>query len=348
MGSGFSASLFFCSTGCFAPRLPIWNHQQIDGSLERSAVGCLSAISLMNGHAIQAAPAPFHKPASLAPPQSGRLSAFREMYLWLAGGGSPGDVVLDKLDVSRRIGGMDIYVDESIHDRGNFIVLVALHATSDQIVEATDAMRHCGFSPGSDEFKSSLRMRGNDRAQELRERFRSIIGGCKIAIGICALDERHKLMALAGRLGTAFASRYPTLEGTIYLDQGIKDQPTDLPSGYSIQANCDSKQLVGIQLADCSAHFIATILLDELGLARKMVPKNRAYPGDDGELELAWELWASIRYALAGSEPVRLDNDGFPEPLMKPFGLVLSDGCDDLVKEAAKHRLGSVWVGCIH
>ncbi|MEH6691121.1 MULTISPECIES: DUF3800 domain-containing protein [Pseudorhizobium] len=243
---------------------------------------------------------------------------------------------------------MDIYIDESIHERGGFIVLTALHASPDQIREATDALSQCGFSPGLDEFKSSLKMQGNAQAQELRERFRSIIGGCKIAIGVCSLNERSELMQLAGRLGGAFASRYPGVMATAFLDQGMKHQSTIPPLGYSIVADCDSKQVIGIQLADCCAHFISTILLDELGLARKMVPKSRIYPGDDGELELAWELWASIRYALASSEPVRRNDDGFPEPFMKPFGLIFSDGCDDKVKEAAQHRLGSVWVGCIH
>ncbi|MBY3387613.1 DUF3800 domain-containing protein [Rhizobium ruizarguesonis] len=244
---------------------------------------------------------------------------------------------------------MDIYIDESIHNRANFIVLAAIWVPPDEIRIATEALSECGFVPGRDEFKSSMKMNGNSHAQALREHFRKIIGRCKIAIGICAVNERHQLMSLAASIGNAVASQNPNENGIIHLDQGIKPQSISLPTGYLLNADCDSKTVIGIQLADCCAHFIATILLDELGVARKMVPARRVYPGNDGDLELAWELWASIRYALAGSDPIgALDDDGFHEPLLKPFGLVFSDGCDPSVFEAAKRRFGSVWVGCIH
>lgn len=256
---------------------------------------------------------------------------------------------VDKAIRHRRICRMDIYIDESIHDRANFIVLAAVWAQPDEIRIATEALSKCGFVPGRDEFKSSMKMNGNSHAQDLREHFREIIGRCKIAIGICAVNERHQLMSLASSIGTAIAFQNPNENGVIYLDQGIRPQSINLPTGYLLNPDCDSKTVIGIQLADCCAHFIATILLDELGVARKMVPARRVYPGSDGDLELAWELWASIRYALAGNKPIGdPDDDGFHEPLLEPFGLVFSDDCDPRVAEAARRRLGSVWVGCIH
>lgn len=244
---------------------------------------------------------------------------------------------------------MDIYIDESIHDRGNFIVLAAVCAPPDEIRIATEALRQCGFAPGHDEFKSSMKMNGNKPAHDLRERFREVIGRCKIAIGICAVRERHQLMSLAASICEAIASQNAIEAGTIYLDQGIKPQSISIPAGLQLWPGCDSKSVIGIQLADCCAHFIATILLDELGVVRKMVPARRVYPGNEGDLELAWELWASIRNALAGREPIgAVDDDGIHEPLLKPFGLVFSDGCDAHVAEAARRPFGSVWVGCIH
>jgi len=163
---------------------------------------------------------------------------------------------------------MDIYIDESIHDRANFIVLAAVCARPDEIRIATEALCQCGFAPGRDEFKSSMKMNGNKQAQNLRERFREIIGRCKIAIGICAVKERHQLMSLAGTVGGAIASHDLSEKGIIHLDQGIKRQSITLPNGYLMNADCDSKSVIGIQLADCCAHFIAAILLDELGVAR--------------------------------------------------------------------------------
>jgi Protein of unknown function (DUF3800) len=245
---------------------------------------------------------------------------------------------------------MDIYFDESIHVRGNFIVLAAVAASPDQIATATDALRQCGFEPGRDEFKSSVSMKGNLQAQELRERFRSIIGhgGCKVALGVCAIEERDQLHLLARQICDAIPEDG---EGRriVYLDQGMKLQAMDTPGRYEWKPNCDSKKVIGIQLADCCAHFMSTMLLGELGLFDKMVPARPEKTGYDFDLELAWELWASLRYALAGSEPVSpADEDGFYEPLFKPYGFVLSDGCDDKVAEAARKRFGAVWVGCIH
>lgn len=244
---------------------------------------------------------------------------------------------------------MDIYIDESIHERANFIVLAAVCAKPDDIQAATAALRECGFTPGHDEFKSSIRMNGNPQAQDLRDRFQQIIGRCKIAIGVCAATERDQLMSLAARVGEAMASHDTGKSGTIHLDQGMKRQPINLPSGYLLETDCDSKAVIGIQLADCCAHFIATMLLGELGLFDKMVPANRVYSGDEGEFALAWGLWASLRYALASSQPLDpVDEDSHYEPTRKPFGLVFSDGCDEAVMKAANKRFAVGWIGCIH
>lgn len=244
---------------------------------------------------------------------------------------------------------MSIYIDESIHARANFIVLAAVVASDEQTQQAEKALSACGFVPRQDEFKSSMRMAENPNAQQLRDRFQEIIGRCKIAIGVCSVHERDHLMSLAGRIIEAITRHGTFAEKTVYLDQGMKSNPVRLPDGYTLETGCNSKSVVGIQLADCCAHFVSSIILGEMGLFNKMVPASRIYPGDPGELDLAWELWASIRHALAGPEPTgALDDYGDYEPSRKPFGMVFSDGCDIAVAEAVRRRLGEVWIGCIH
>jgi hypothetical protein len=66
---------------------------------------------------------------------------------------------------------MEIFFDESIHARGNFIVLAAVCATQKDIESAHAALIDFGFRPGFDEFKSSMKMKGDERAQGLRDRF---------------------------------------------------------------------------------------------------------------------------------------------------------------------------------
>lgn len=244
---------------------------------------------------------------------------------------------------------MDIYFDESIHDRANFIVLAAVVADSEQIAKAEEALRDCGFLPGVDEFKSSMKMKGNPRAQALRENFQYIVGECKVAVGIIPVSERDELMQLAIKLTEVIGENSNSEEFNIFIDEGIKFRSVPTHLNVRIARNCDSKHVLGIQLADCCAHFLSSMLLGELGLFTKMVPSSRIYPGEEGELELAWELWASMRYALAGANPVGgLDPDGYSEPLMGAYGLVCSEGCTPEVRKAADKRFGTVWVGCIH
>lgn len=257
--------------------------------------------------------------------------------------------LLDKQWAVWRSDAMSIYIDESIHARANFIVLAAVVASEEQTQQAEKALSSCGFVPGQDEFKSSMKMAGNPGAQQLRDRFQEIIGKCQIAFGVCSVHERDQLMSLAGRIIEAITHHGSYAEQTVYLDQGMKSNSVKLPDGFTLEMGCDSKSVIGIQLADCCAHFVSSVILGEMGLFKKMVPASRVYPGDPGELELAWELWASIRYALAGPEPAgTLDDYGDYEPLRKPFGMVFSDGCDVAVAQAVRKRLGKVWIGCIH
>jgi hypothetical protein len=66
---------------------------------------------------------------------------------------------------------------------------------------------------------------------------------------------------------------------------------------YKLFLEVDSIKVKGIQLADLVAHTFATMLLEQLGLVDKKVKagENSGYD-PDLEIELGFELWASIRY----------------------------------------------------
>ncbi|MFS2151428.1 DUF3800 domain-containing protein [Rhizobium sp. Rhizsp42] len=244
---------------------------------------------------------------------------------------------------------MDIYFDESIHNRGNFIVLAAVSATREHIQLASEALKECGFTPGEDEFKSSMTMAGNEKAQWLREAYRGIISRCKVGIAICAINERESLMILAGKLAQKMTSNSIDEGGTIYLDGGMKRHPVELPAGFDLATGCDSRSVIGIQLADCCAHAVATIILDEMGIVKRTMAANDAYQDDrEGEIALGWFLWASMRYALTSGMPVNPDDPFFEDANRQPFGLELSPGCDPRVAEVVNKRFGVVWMGCIH
>lgn len=244
---------------------------------------------------------------------------------------------------------MDIFIDESIHDRGNFIVIAAVFSADNLQELVGDALLECGFDPARDEFKSSMKMAGNPAAQRLRDRLQHILGRCKIAVSICPVSERALIVEHAGKLISGLDSKALELPATVYFDDGMKRAPLELPEGVNAIHGCDSKRVAGTQVADCAAYLVSMMLLAELGIVIKTVPASTVYPHDQGEIELAWTLWASVRYALSSGNPIGgYDEDGWCEPLMNPFGLFVSDGCSDAVKDAVKKRLSSVWVGCIH
>lgn len=241
-----------------------------------------------------------------------------------------------------------IYIDESIHTRGNFIVIAAVVTEGDIDSEVHTVLARCGFVPSVDEFKSSMPMAENKAARTLRDEMKNLIfARCKLAFAVCSLAERPAIMSLAARLVGQLheeASAKPTI---IRFDEGIAAEDITLPVGWSFEHGCDSKTVGGIQLADCAAHIVSTLILSELGLVNKIVSTHGHYP--EPEVELAWELWTSIRYALSSGEPIGgYDEEGWCEPMMHPYGILISDDCAPPVKEAVSQRLDEVWVGCIH
>lgn len=235
-----------------------------------------------------------------------------------------------------------LYIDESIHDRAGFIVAAGVWSEVhvDDAVEAS--LRRAGLRPKVDEFKSSALMAQDSARQMLRDEFRRLLmRSCKIAVAVCGTQERKDL----GQQTVSLAQGLDVPAGEIFLDAGLKLQ-TASSDGWIVRTGCDSREVLGIQLADCAAHTIAGVLLSELGHVAKRVPTTDPLYAPDVELD--FKLWASIRYALAG-QPVHPDYEADDwEPVMHPFGLSISRGCPPAVAEAVQKRLGSVWVGCIH
>ena len=113
----------------------------------------------------------------------------------------------------------------------------------------------------------------------------------------------------------------------------------------------DSKKFKGIQLADLVAHSCSTMLLEQLKIIDKKVKAgdNSGYE-PDLEIELGFELWAGIRYNLLGEiDMERFETgDGFPMKMTEPYGLYISEFCNNELKENAKERFGEIYMGCIH
>lgn len=242
----------------------------------------------------------------------------------------------------------EIYIDESIHDRGDLIVLAAVYSETPLQARVEEVLRDCGFDPARDEFKSSMRMHGNIAAQKLRDNIQSLLGNCKIAVVVCAPGDRRRLadhaVELLSEIDVPKSTNIP-----VYFDEGILRPTQPPPAGFEFRLNCNSREVAGIQVADAAAHVIASTILSELGMFNRTTPASTVYPDDDGEIELAWVLWMSLRYALATNEPIGgYDENGECEPYMRPFGVLVAASCSPHVREAAELRFRGIWLGCIH
>lgn len=117
-----------------------------------------------------------------------------------------------------------------------------------------------------------------------------------------------------------------------------------------LELEVDSKMVKGIQLADLVAHTCSIMLLEQLNLIDKKVKagKNSGH-NPELEVELGFELWASIRYSFLGKLCDDLQNGiGEPKKITEPFGLYISDYCDKGLRKNTRDRFSEIYMGCIH
>jgi hypothetical protein len=253
------------------------------------------------------------------------------------------------------------YFDESIHDRGEFILGAYVYGP-DPDSQVTEAMRRCGLQPDCHEFKSSARMDEHPEQAALRRELRGLLtANYRIGVLVSPSSARLDLgrETLLGLDKIVRANRLASAKPRIFLDQGIfasADDALELADRIGVSQVCevhpeqDSRQVKGIQLADLVAHTCSTMLLETLGLVTK---KAKAGPNSgydpDLELDLGFELWASIRYQFFSegpSQPVHRNEDMVVD--VAPYGLHIASSCTDSLAKAAMQRFGKCYLGCIH
>ena len=143
------------------------------------------------------------------------------------------------------------------------------------------------------------------------------------------------------------------VDENIFIDKDIQRNLED--RGVNLYLNSDSKKVAGIQLADHASHALGGMLLEEMGIIKKQVKagENSGYHPED-MLDLGFELWASLRYALVGdnqyieglSPPP--DDPANPYFMIDGYGLYIANSCSEILSAAAKKRFGINYLGCIH
>lgn len=251
------------------------------------------------------------------------------------------------------------YLDDSKHHAWGFSLAVFAICETDPQVELTSILVKNGFDPSLYEFKSSTRMKDNPKLRSLRDDLKQFIQSrCKVAVcvvegdvnigpaSICLLQKALTHKSLKGR------------QHEVFFDEGLfssKQKAEKMAGEYEVLEKCsfhfeqDSKSVAGIQVADLAAHTCGIMLLDALGhIDKKVRIKNSGYPEDD-EIDLGFELWASLRYEFLSENKTSFkDEFDIAFVAVEPFGLFIHDSVGDAVTEAAHGRFGEMYLGCIH
>ena len=251
------------------------------------------------------------------------------------------------------------YFDDSKHHPWGFSLGALVFCDSDPTQEIARIIRRNGFDPDNFEFKSSCPMAGNNSLQSIRSELMELIrSNCRIAI--CVVDG-DKNIGPAGLRLLQHAISHKTLvsrEHVVHFDEGLFSSSR---AAFQIASEIgglgsstllfeqNSKEVLGIQLADLCAHTCSTMLLGALGKEMKAI--NVEDSGYDGELDipLDFELWAGIRYALLDSpnpNPQDLMDHAFVD--LARHGLLIDESVSDTVGTAATERFATIYLGCIH
>ena len=255
------------------------------------------------------------------------------------------------------------YFDESVHPKAEFAVGAFVYAEFSLDKLVTEAITESGLIPLVDEFKSGSRMDLNPSQAKLRDRLKEIVhNSTRIGLSVTPDSPRNQIgpEAIKCLVKILSTNQFDTGEHEAFVDQGLfndsesRENRQVAVGGSECHMNFeqDSRKVPGIQVADLVAHTAAMMLLAQMGLLRKMVKagENSGYD-PQSELELEFELWASLRYSFFAAAPPPVST--WKSQLdfcvdVQSRGLHIADSCEPLLKKAALDRFGSMYLGCIH
>ncbi len=246
---------------------------------------------------------------------------------------------------------MNIYIDESIHDKYDFMLLSFVFCKHDP----QDDLQLILSEYDIEEFHACTKMRSNAIMQKIRSSYSHYVNSqTKWGVFILPSSLRHNIFDEF----SSFVSHLETLnldeKLNIYVDNGIIScAEADIISKKSHCTkvyNSDSAEVKGIQLADLVAAQCGVRLREKISGNPKML----VYGDDCGydppiEAPLGYELWVDLRYSM-----YRPDNpigDDFPDMATfntTNYGFLLSQHVPNTLAEKAKEIFGDIYLGCIH
>jgi len=246
---------------------------------------------------------------------------------------------------------MNIYIDDSIHDKHGFMLLSFVICKHDP----QDSLQEILSEYGLEEFHACEKMKNNAVMQEIRSRVRRHINN-RTRWGVFVLPSslRHEIFEEFSMFISHLESLGLDEPLNIFVDQGIisNTEAGLISSNSKISQlyNCDSSEVNGIQLADLVAALCGVRLREEVTGEPKMLTYGDEFGFNPPiEAELGYELWASLRNSM--NRPDTPFGDDMPEMATfdtADYGFLLSKQASDLIREKASKIFGEVYLGCIH
>ena len=253
------------------------------------------------------------------------------------------------------------YFDETLRERGKFIIGALVVSDRDLSPIVAKEWSRLGLDPKSAEYKSSDPKDGNQLGIAQRAVMAQLLHESKLGLAVAPMSDRLRLGEYCASLVVQLMEERAMGKGEhlLYLDQGI---PMDAAYSerleklkVSVSLGSDSRMIGGIQVADHAAHALGGMLLEEIGMQRKSVRagEDSGYRPDE-LLDLGFELWASLRYALMGRNEYIEGLSPPPEDPANPYfrvdgvGLYVSSTCSPELAAAARARFGVNYLGRIH
>lgn len=245
-----------------------------------------------------------------------------------------------------------IFVDESIQQNLGYICVGFAYCEQppDEVINL--AIAEAGLKPGVDEYKSGYRMHGSGARHVLRESiYQLVIECCKLGIYIAPLEDRDRLLSSVVEI----ASQLVQVNGLdvpqdLFVDEGIVGGEITQTEYIRLRANCDSRQVPGIQLADFIAYHCSYLLkCSMIGETKTiLMAQYESHPLAGEEVELDWIFRTDFRRHFfvehRNIEEINGDDWFFK---LAGYGAFFAPGLNESVMSAAQSTFDSMYFGCV-
>lgn len=245
-----------------------------------------------------------------------------------------------------------IFIDESIQQSLDYICVGFAYCKVSPEEAIKEAISKAGLVPRIDEYKSGARMVDSTARRSLRESIaRIVVDRCKLGLYVAPLSERPVLLNSVIEVAEKIILRNGlSLPQTVFVDEGFHGQRKhDNDATFSLELRCDSKNVVGIQLADFVAYHCSYLLkCTLLGSSKKVIVNEAPHPLTNEEVELDWIIRTEFRrnFFVENRDIEAITGDDWFFKLAG-YGAFFSPGLSAHVKSAAMETFDSMYFGCV-